>query len=508
MEVFVNRERELEKIHEVFETLQDPQRLLRTPIIEFSGVQGIGKTTLLQQIKAISDDRSILCITKNAELVTSDDFNQAEALAKKEPVVIILDSLDAVNAEQFQDIEANLSKLLVNNRLFVVVASRSIQKFEHARSIARKLTIYPLESLERESCILYLNNFANTIPSEARDMIFDWTRGYPLAMTIMTNTILNEQLDSTKAQDQRRLIRILIEEVIEKTLLANVTPTEEKTRFHVLLALLSIPRRFNLILMQDLIEQFADQYKLETSLAYITLIPDINRVTSVLSWNLERAAYCIDAPIRNLFLLQYRIEQPEQYIKFHKFLAEKNESFAQQVSGSDRIRYLREFFYHLAYSEQSTQVQSILAQQIEQLAQVQIQEQDERNLLQSHESFLQFYEEFRQDEELKEALGQSNTRFALSLVYRSFIEIYRQFPETMRESWLKKFFSLVTQQSGNDDFASIFEEGMLRIIKQVSSDEAIKLYNELSRDEDLKVLLGVKFDEANAHILKELLNEG
>ncbi len=456
--IFVNREKELRQISEAVETLQDEQRLLRTPIIEFSGVQGIGKTTLLQQIKTICDNRSLTCIMGNAKQWTSRDFNRVEMLLGEGPAAIILDSLDAVDNEQFQTLEIGLSELIENSRLFVVLASRYVQRFERTRSIARKLTIYPLEPLKRESCLSYLGNFAETIPPETLDIILNWTRGYPLAMKVMADAIQDNRLDPRKEQDRRKLLRILRKEVIEKKLLAAATSSSERMRLQTLLTLLSIPRRFNIFLMQDLIEQFAPQYKLESNLAYITLPPDVNKLTSVLSWSMERAGYCIDASIRYLFLLQYKIEQPQQHVEIHRFLAEKNESFARVVAGSGCIRYLREFFYHLVYSEEAAKVRESLAQQIGQLAQVQMKQM--RDILQSLEDFLQFYEEFRQDEELKDALGQQNASFALSLIYRNFIEIYRQLPEKMRENWLKQFFSLVTQQATTNDFALIFEDGM------------------------------------------------
>jgi hypothetical protein len=66
----------------------------------------------------------------------------------------------------------------------------------------------------------------------------------------------------------------------------------------------------------------------------------------------------------------------------------------------------------------------------------------------------------------------------------------------------------VTQQPTTNDFALIFEEGMRQIIQQVARDDAIKLYDELIQDQELKDLLGVKFDEARTHILAELLDEG
>src|SRR5207248_7611638 len=110
--IFVNRGKELEQITRAVEALQNKERLLETPFIEFSGVQGIGKSTLLRQIKALCDKRSVECILEEAVHVTPQAFNRAESLAEKEePVVIILDSLDAIDSERFQDIETRLSKL-------------------------------------------------------------------------------------------------------------------------------------------------------------------------------------------------------------------------------------------------------------------------------------------------------------------------------------------------------------------------------------------------------------
>src|SRR5207245_3704461 len=85
--------------------------------------------------------------------------------------------------------------------------------------------------------------------------------------------------------------------------------------------------------------------------AYMTLPTDINKITSVLNFSLEHTGYDIAAPIRNLFLLYHRIEQPAVYAEIHTFLAEKNEAFAARVTGSDHIRYIREFFYHRAHAE-------------------------------------------------------------------------------------------------------------------------------------------------------------
>src|SRR6266516_40642 len=506
--IFVNREEELQRVSEAVVTLQDRQRLLRTPIIEFSGVGVIGKTALLRQIKAICDDHGVFCVMKDAQYITSNDFNDIELLASDAPVAIILDALEEIDNEQVQTIGTRLGTLIDKTRSFVVLASRKLQTFENTRSIAKKLILHTLEPLPPVSCRQYLDNFA--LPLAARDIILEWTRGYPLAMKVMTEEVVNERLDPTDEQKRRQLLGVVIREVIEKKLLANVS-SSDKARIQKTLELLSLPRRFNLILMQDLIEKFVPEpeYKEENSLAYIRLPKFLNESTNVLSWSIERAGYCIDVPIRNLLMLRYKIERPQQYIQIHKFLAEKYEKYARdvrEVAGADYVRYLREALYHLACYEEPTKLHESLNEEIKHLAQVRIRE--EKTILQSLESFMQFYEEFQQDRELKEVLDVRNTNFVLSLIYKNFMEVYRRLPENEREEWLKTFFKLIVQKQEKDDFALIFEEGMHQITKQVPREEAIQLYEELIQGRDLKTLLGTKFNEVRALLDAELLSEG
>ena len=320
-------------------------------------------------------------------------------------------SLDAASPDLLREFESVLDELIERSNLFFVLASRDMKKFENKRSIARKLTPHLLKPLSFERCKDYLNNFSDSITPEIRDMIFEWTRGYPLAMNVMADAIVDKHLNPRREADQKVLISILTEKVINQTLLASVLPNEHK-QYQKLLSLLSIPRRFNLIILQDIIERFApqliDKYKLESGLTYIMLPRQVNQATGLLSWDMGRAGYSIDAPIRNLFLLKLRIEEPDEYVKIHKFLAEENERFVPEVSGTDRIRYMREFFYHLAMGGKVANLQAILTQHIERLF-----EGEQR---QSHENWTQFYEEFSQDEELKEVLRKVNTDFVLTLI--------------------------------------------------------------------------------------------
>lgn len=503
MESFVNRDKELDLIDQAMSTLVEGERLLRTPIIEFCGVQGIGKTRLLQKIQ----DR---CSTQKLQHIWVDLANTPnmhffkdtrEWLNKRQPVVVILDSLDATSPVLLQEIEAELRELSENSFLFVVVASRTVQTFQRTRSLARKLLIQPLQPLGRESCGRYLDEVGGpVIKPDIREMIFEWTGGYPLAMNVMTEAIMERQLDLSREQDQHALMGILSEKVINQKLLSSVAMLE-LARYQTLLGLLSLPRRFNLALMQDLIEAYAADYKLASSIAYITLPNAIEKAISVLHWDLSRSGYCIEAPVRKLFLLKLKIEQPHLYATVHRFLAQKNSGFAQDQTNTDHTLYVREYLYHLAHSEDWATLQQVVAAHSEQMFRYE-----------TVEKFVQFYEEFRQDQELQEALDEEGIRLIISQLLRNFFVLYKDLPLEWRSLFLQeKFFSGEQDQRlilRLEDFPGMFEEGMLQVVQQMAMDEVRRLYHELVGDEVLKALLGNMFDEVLTRIFRGVLEEG
>src|SRR5262249_1380759 len=142
----------------------------------------------------------------------------------------------------------------------------------------------------------------------------------------------------------------------------------------------------------DLTETFAPSLAPAGKLEYMGLPKQINRGTDVLYWDMRRGGFTIDETVRHLFLKQRAIEQLQLFHDVHRFLANLNKTFAGEVSGSDRVRYLREYLYHSTFVEDPQLLPQLLMQTV--------------SLVEgSPDSSIQFAEELRQDEELKEALG-------------------------------------------------------------------------------------------------------
>jgi type II secretory pathway predicted ATPase ExeA len=421
MESFVDRETALKCIEDAFETLQDEKRLLRTPIIDFYGIGGIGKTSLLKKVQQRCQDEQLRCIwvdvSQGISNVSHEGIRQVQqysiplppkdsntyslshfisaikTLLKRGPVVLLFDSIDTNDKEQLSWLETLLRDLSDDTNLFVVLASKRALSFENDRSLARKLTLFPLRPFDRPGCEAYLNTTGNQIETEIRDSIFLWTRGYPLALNVMVQAVTSG-LDPRKDQDQKEIIAHLIDQVLNRSILARVD-LKERDRYQTILSLLSIPRYFNLVIMEDLIKEFTPELALANSLEYIGLPRAINQTTEVLDWSATGIGFSVDAPVRAILSLKLKIEQPEMYYAAHRFLAQKNKKWATEVSGTDRIRYLREYLYHSACSENTETLTQLFANILQQINE------------KSHEFLQQLTSKFSQDEELKEVLGEN-----------------------------------------------------------------------------------------------------
>jgi NB-ARC domain len=410
MKLFVNREPELTLIDESFKALLDRRLLVRTPIIEVQGVGGIGKTSLLKEVEQRCQKTQLPCVWVDVSQHTSNveveiisqvkryiqaSYNNAthamKVLLKQRPAVMLFDAVDTAETTQLSLIENLLKDLIDDEKLFVVFASKKALTLQQYRSVARKLTIFQLKALDRKHCESYLDTLDTPIEPEVRTFIFEWTRGYPLAMNVLAQAVQNG-LDPRTPEGLQKALALLTEQVIHQGVLATVNLVD-RTRYFSTLQLFSVPRRFNLVIMQDLIETFIPEAKLESSIAYWGLPKEINEATDVLNWNMARAGFSVDEPLRTLFLLLLKAQHSERYFAIHQFLAQTNLRLAKEVPGFDRTRYIREALYHIASLTDSPSIEQQLLDALKIVKQ------------EPPETLLQFSEEFSQDTELKEALG-------------------------------------------------------------------------------------------------------
>jgi hypothetical protein len=478
----VNREAEKSILDDAIRTLRNHQQdILRTPIIDFYGIVGIGKTAILRHVEDLCKQYNIAFISVDASrgadffsreiIVQAQKYNISPSvhenlllqskgtlatLLDQDTAVMLLDNVDTTNEVLTERISDTLNDIINDNKLLVVLTSnRGLFDFE--RSIARKLTSLALKPFNHEDCETYFDTINTSLDRETRDCIFEWTRGYPLAMEVMIKAITEQGLDPRKPADQQILLNSIIERVIDHGILARSSELELQN-YKEALTLLSIPRRFNLVIMQDLIEEFAPNLKRESSLSYMRLPRMINQDIGVLSWDMFKAGFTVDAPIRNIFLLKNRIEQHEQYLEEHRFLAKLNKKFADEVSGSDYLRYLREYLYHSAHVLDKRQLSLLVTQTVSPIADG------------PYSLFEQFREEFLQDTEFQEVLGKVCAQIQ-SLLYQRLAREDKKAAllsssETERLDHLREYFASIVR----DPLVSDMEATLTQHIRDILMD--------------------------------------
>ena len=162
------------------------------------------------------------------------------------------------------------------------------------------------------------------------------------------------------------------------------------------LLLLSIPRRFNFSIVHELLEKFgpASISEKQSKLEYMGLQKQLNTGIDILHWDVEKAAYTIDELIRNIFFIYQQLHHPSLFMDMHRYLAQRNQQLATEVTGSGSVRYLCEYLYHSA-QDRDTQIAEAMLQSIKQKF---------SNM--SSDVKIQFTEQFMQDEGLQEILRQ------------------------------------------------------------------------------------------------------
>lgn len=513
---FVNRDSEMNFIREQCVASLRGNRPINPQFIQFNGVWGIGKTTMLKRIEhyfSIEDLHPVWTdISESSDRLFDEIAGQIrirydisykfvgdaldemlaaiEALSSKYgKAVVFIDSLDAAGEEDLKRIEAMLHRITETSTLLCIMASRKKIDFKSTASIGRRLRFFPLKPFSQGSYVSYVGKLTQELQQELKEeeinQIFPLTGGYPAAVDIAVKTIKQEKLDLTKEQDRGQLVQIINEQVIEHGVLSAIRQDPDQLLWHqTMLSLFAIPRRFNLTIMRKMIEKFAPQYMLSRSLAYMSLQQRINFTTGLLDWNEARTGYAMEAPVRHLLLMKWRVEDRERYTKIHDFLMEENWRLAMQFSGTDRVRHIQEYLYHSAFCLDNKKLQENVDRAMKQIVGG------------TEDSLPQFEVEYKKDEELQDALGSLKNR-ALTTIYKFFADSYWDLVSTARDKQERVSYLVSYVFYSINDPAAVVADRLLiarRCVQQVKAEEDADVYRSfleaLSQDPRIKELLG------------------
>ncbi|RAQ94309.1 ATP-binding protein [Thermogemmatispora tikiterensis] len=449
-EPVINREDEQRQLSTILQALRQPHRNQGQswPIVHLSGVAGIGKTTLLRQVQqqaralrlpvlwgAVQPGAPIDAVV--SQLLPAlpspppslssgaghgpGPDHPTPGLAQLIPglrllvqqqgaAVLLLDDVESDDASQLRWLVALLDALGKQTPLLLVLAAAAPLPWSWQSVLSRPVLLLELGPLDRVSSALLLDRHAPTLAPEVRALALNWADGYPLALVVLAEALRDGRLDPRQPADRARLREQLTERVLRQGVLGTLPPAE-RPAVEQLLRLLAVPRRFTAMLLQDLIEQFAPEWRQSDPFAYFFLPQRLAAGTHALHWQFERAGYVVSAPVRHLLQILWQEEAPSQWRQLQRWLAAFQERLTERASGPERIRSLADQLAYRLLSEEPTrrgeQLPSLLA-----------------SLRQEPQAVsLQVVAALQQDQELQLALGEqaSDWQAALQTLERAIL---------------------------------------------------------------------------------------
>jgi hypothetical protein len=400
----INREDEQRQISTVLQALRQSRvkQGQPWPIVHLSGVAGIGKTTLLLQVQQqaralglpvlwgtvrpgthidavasqlLSDLPSPPLSPSPGERHDPTPDHTTPGLAQLIPrlrllvhqqgaAVLLLDDVEIGNASQLRWLVALLDALGKETPLLLVQTAAGSLPWSWQTVLNRPVLPLELGPLDRVSSALLLDRHAPTLAPEARALALTWAAGYPLALVVLADALRDGTLVPRQPADRTRLLEQLTERVLRHGVLGALPPAE-RPAVETLLRLLAVPRRFTAMLLQDLIEQFAPEWRQSDRFAYFFLPQQLAARTHALRWQFERAGYVVVAPVRHLLQVLWQEEAPARWREILRWLAAFQERLTARASGPERIRSLADQLAYRLLGEEPTrrveQMPSVLA---------------------------------------------------------------------------------------------------------------------------------------------------
>jgi hypothetical protein len=421
--IFVDREQEIEFINNKIKALKNRQRLFEFMVILW-GIPGMGKTRLLKQVVNTAEKEGItallidcqneqdsLCWVQeiadrffqgdkylrqwtNDNAITDSFIEKFLESLESRPFVLLFDNVHWLDKVSQGILETILLKTIPNhnNQLLIVVAGRLEIRWDsfelRRRSLLHTLTSFPKS--EHHKLLSYPHN------SVLGDKVFSVTRGYPLASALTSDWLkqlrvsANDLTESNFVDYEQALVIELSNKII-KTYILNGIEGEQNQLVYKLLRYLSPLRRFDEVIIVDVLTKLGGDFvniDVLSSRAYIRLLA---AKTYLIKWDRVRQAYAIDEPVRLLLNLELKYNSLQELITIHDVMRKWYQSKSQTVL------YLIEQIFHSAWYYGLSGLCARLEHYVNDIGSIiDAYSQTDRT---------HFYEELAKDEELAEALG-------------------------------------------------------------------------------------------------------
>lgn len=437
---FVDRKKEIALICEGLERIKHKEHLFNF-ILVFTGIDGIGKTELLNWTERTAKQKNIAtcrvdfsgidftcktgtgffaksladagCIdydSKTQEFSAIDHsdhvdkiLDQLVVFLEKKPLVILLDDTHCIGEVDRNILENILVNIYDEKRLLVVLAGRRGFKWKdpELRDRSTKINLGPLQQE-------YLREMAPKKYTAISDKVYQITRGYPLASAKAFDFISKFNPSDAERQIKEKeaeLIFSLVNNVFIKFLIDRIDEPD-RNRIIGLLKIASILRRFDEVILYDLLKNIDNcVIKVNHTVQAQSYIRQMIIYSKAVDWDSAKQAYAVDTSMRWLLEQEMAFNDPKRLETINRFmiswyqLAIKT-ALERDNSAPHTVIYLLEEIYH----------QGKLLQGIEENTDLELKAKDRISCIFSgykRREKNHFYEEYKKDDELKGVLGKT-----------------------------------------------------------------------------------------------------
>lgn len=384
---FVDRLAELELVQDILQDMSQGRSVLK-PITNFCGVEGIGKTCLLQRLYEEAQDNkvpaalvdfagldlkgsleSIVAATTQSILmqvqsgVPGHQLGEIERLLAGFPedfpgvlrqvlnqiafdstLLLLFDTTEKVPDHVMDWLEKEIiSPLLQTDKVVVVLAGRkavSWSTFELKRR-ARQRLLDPLDS----------EWVGDQIPSYASlaDEITNLTAGHPLANERIAEAIrqIEQERSETLSSDEfehhrERLLQYLFDRLISNQIMRSEEPIVRQA-----FKITAVLRHFDINALRYMLERFAPiQFKGKPPSYFLELIGKMVD-SGLVSWDPRQKGYALDRSVRRIIFLHKFYKEPKGFVEMNKAAAELYALWIERLP-DNRINSIIERMFHRA----------------------------------------------------------------------------------------------------------------------------------------------------------------
>jgi len=442
LESFVDRDDELKLTQAKLEAIKVGKWLFDF-IIRISGVPGIGKSTLLYKIKETAEKQNIntifiryqetgeklYIIKKISELLFSDVADWLDALKRynedhnidrlkeifisklrskieNNPLLLLIDDSHYMDEDCQNLLEYMLERIYSKNRMLLVIAGRADLRWKSFELSRRTRAI--LVGCFQEKHTAQLLSEPNPVLSQR---VYRLTHGYPLA-SVKAYQWVCDNIETTSSdffnQLENReidLIFDLVNTILADRILTHISDKKLRDNIDGLLKKVCPLRRFDDTLLDDFLLQIEpDKFIERNTLAIRSYIRQMAIATNIVQWNSAKMAYSLDYSMRRLFALEMKFINKPMLINIHNFMMNWYQEAIDKTSDKSAphtVLYLIEHIFHFVHLSQLNNQTEHLGFEIQKKITRQFEDYYTRE--KNH-----FFEEFRNDAELIELLGDNS----------------------------------------------------------------------------------------------------